>query len=835
MFASNRPALTGAQFDKRFADLSNVARTNYVQLDTLAALLYPNKWDDQLSPSQRLRFTFVSSMQTWTKIALTFSFALDKVPVLTLAVHCARGVCRYLSLAVYDDHVVTFSLDALSQMRQTLRRGELLPQQVRDWLRDERIYVVIAGDPIHIPEGVTVNNLVSTRDIYLLYQRKGIIAPVVRTADGDLKEQLAYAHAYHHRPSTPAALEHLLGGNEYRHWPEHRRPGWKPVSVVELKPREEFFLFYEAAGPLAFIYRLLRHGIIYDDMKTVCAQYNLSDILTTFLRGSGQLDAAREQDPLGLHSEHDMGTGLSRHALLQQGPTASATPLLPDVHAAVSASSGDRALEGGPASLREDETLEISDPVLEKELQSEEGDNSPQEQAAVSVAVDVHPGYFTSAGAAAAGASGAAATASAETHADDVDPAGSRAAGAGGGRGRSTWAEEVDRMQEEECVAPPRRPGPPRPDTPAARMWAASRAGRERLQQAGPPPRKQQALSRPAPPRGDSRAAQAFGGYDLRQHIAARTIRHDPAEARYDTQDLRARLNVRCGALEYRGQAEAEDHRAAPLSADVNVRFQRRVKRKAEQDDREREEDARPPSDEEGGEQKMPAIERDDPSNLFLTEEEKLYNPFAMKPSFHGRCTFCSGGHCSRSNRAGTMSNCLKLRTHQQLSHTRNICSYARCPDPTDHHTVVCPALHGKCPICGCRGHSERDACRADNAGNMSRLRFDFEDVAGLGFHTKKRHRQLAWGFYPLPSTCPEDTKMVSYTELTRMDVLPAIKLVRDLALLPENVGESPRAVVPPADALLGRARLHAPTEAGRETVAQQDGNNNKTTHPHHR
>ena len=246
------------------------------------------------------------------------------------------------------------------------------------------------------------------------------------------------------------------------------------------------------------------------------------------------------------------------------------------------------------------------------------------------------------------------------------------------------------------------------------------------------------------------------------------------------------------------------------------------MKRKAQREDRELEEDARPPSEEEGKEEALPSIERADPSNLFLTEAEKKYNPFARQPQFHGRCTFCSGGHCSRENKAGTGPNCRKRRAHLRFSPTRNICAYARCPDPTDHHTVVCPALHARCSNCGCRGHTERDRCDSLDPGVMSRLRYDFEVVASLGFLTKKRHHQLVWGFYPLPSTCPVDKRLVSYVELTRMDVLPAIKLVRDLALLPQNVCEEVPVAVPEAGAVLGKARLHV-----EQPRAGRDGNNN--------
>ena len=263
-----------------------------------------------------------------------------------------------------------------------------------------------------------------------------------------------------------------------------------------------------------------------------------------------------------------------------------------------------------------------------------------------------------------------------------------------------------------------------------------------------------------------------------------------------------------------------------PLATDLNLTFKRRAKRKAALEERELEEEVHLPSEEEEEEEdRDPPIERRDPSNVFLTEVERVYNPYASHPHFHGRCTFCSGGHCSRWNKAGTVANCKKLRSHLKYSPSRNICSYARCPEPSLHHTVVCPALHARCPVCGCRGHDERDRCDSRDAGVMSRLRRDFEESASLGFYTKRRFHLLAWGFYPVPSTCPLGKRIVSYMELTRMDVLPALKLVRDLALLPENSTADVQVAVPRADIVLGRSRLHPPVQDRDD--GRKDSNNN--------
>ncbi len=152
---------------------------------------------------------------------------------------------------------------------------------------------------------------------------------------------------------THTLFRTLFGNHQYKRWPDHRQSGWQPKSAFDLKVREEFFLFFEVGGPLAFTYHLLRHGIVFGDLSAVSPTLPLGQMVTTFLRGAGQPQAATHTDPLGLFSE----------------------------------TAGVGACAGG--GREEAEALELTDQRLEAELRG-----PPQE----------HPGYFTTAGMQAAAA-----------------------------------------------------------------------------------------------------------------------------------------------------------------------------------------------------------------------------------------------------------------------------------------------------------------------------------------------------------------------------------------------------------------------------------------------
>ncbi len=780
MFTRAHVPLAGGDFRARFDGLPTQAKANYEQLDTFIQLLSPLKWEDQLSSSQRLRLHLVATPAEWNNVVLTFRLALKKVPVLSLATLMVGDELRYVALAVYDVHVAILSLEALKQVQINWTRwADLLPAEFKEWLVDPNILVLMAEES-SIPAastGLAVNNVVATDRIYLQYQSKGVVHPVVQTADGALMKQLAYCFNYFHQPCTPEVFRHLCGEHQYRRWPDHRQPGWKPRSAFDLKVREEFFLFFEATGPLVFVYHLLRHGVVYGDLPEVSPTLPFAQLLANFLYAVERLRLP-QSDPLGL------------------------------------------AAEVAQVEREEGEALELSDRRLEDEFRSERDVAAQQD----------HPGYFTSGGqrevadtrsaqdeGTAAGAGGAEETRDEpmKEGGGDSPPApappegGPRRTGGAAPKGRPTHKKQPGGR------SPIRRrhaswPQPPRPSP-----WyvAALEAGAGR-----PAPWKvdlRSQLSLPSNNNNEQTTAQLTAAVAAAQFYPGSVPPTDvTASFAYNSsQDLRARLDVRKGLAALAGEA-SETQQAADIPLDYNLGFAMRTLRAARRGDAAASGGQFACPGEEGDEEAgFPTLEKD-PPNLYLTAAERAFNPFASQPVFHGRCQFCSGNHCSRSNHAGTGPNCRKLRQHLKFTPTRRICIYRRCKTPTEHHTPVCGELHRLCKLCGCRGHGEEDGCDMNSAVIMSRLRLDFEESAGLGIYTRLRFGRLEWGFYPVPPTVPPQP-VVSYVRLTNLPVLEACLLVAQLTALPQNRVAAVPEALPPAGAKLGRSRIASGDFAG--------------------
>ena len=177
-------------------------------------------------------------------------------------------------------------------------------------------------------------------------------------------------------------------------------------------------------------------------------------------------------------------------------------------------------------------------------------------------------------------------------------------------------------------------------------------------------------------------------------------------------------------------------------------------------------------------------------SNVRLTHDERIRNPYIISPIIDNRCDFCSAKRCSRFVAGTNLPNCQKYREQVLYAPTRRICDYRRCLAPHEHHTVTCPYLHKRCSKCGCRGHDTMDGCELRNASIMSRLRSDFEEYANCGIYTRKRFDNIEWGWYPIPSFRPPGN-FVSYRRLTDLPVMDVMALLQSLLLLPENMAAS--------------------------------------------
>ncbi len=170
-----------------------------------------------------------------------------------------------------------------------------------------------------------------------------------------------------------------------------------------------------------------------------------------------------------------------------------------------------------------------------------------------------------------------------------------------------------------------------------------------------------------------------------------------------------------------------------------------------------------------------------------LTKEELEDHPYSSQPKFHLRCSFCSATHCSPTKASNGEDNCRRLKYQREKTPTREGCVYIRCHDKTTHLVDACPALHGRCPVCGCRGHKREDRCDEADPDVMEALFSDFELFADRGFYTRRRKYKHepdapAWGFFPLNAT---SARTLDYAYLKSISVMEAMKLVDSTGRLP--------------------------------------------------
>ncbi len=170
-----------------------------------------------------------------------------------------------------------------------------------------------------------------------------------------------------------------------------------------------------------------------------------------------------------------------------------------------------------------------------------------------------------------------------------------------------------------------------------------------------------------------------------------------------------------------------------------------------------------------------------------LTEEELEQHPYMDHPPMHQKCEFCGASHCAVRFRDREGIACRRMRYHCERTPTREICRYLRCHNKTTHMVKACPALHQRCPRCAVRGHGREDLCDVNNPLVMEAFRADFELAAGQGAFTRRVtvNGEPQWGWYPL---APQATQ-VSYSHLSRMRAVDALRLVQDLgALVPADL-----------------------------------------------
>ena len=844
-FGDHRLALSGPLFEDCYARLPPSAKDNFALINDLSALCRPLRWTDLLTPNQRDHYGWVNTPAVWDKYAPMFKAALETMPVLGISLQLGTGDrLEYVTVSSYNSYVATFPILLLAhRVTGWLRRGELLPVEIRQWLDDPDVTVLVvdgADDLQTRLDNIPCSRVRCCRDIFLLYQDKGVIHPTFSTNRPDSAWMMTYATGYHHCPTDEKRFAQLVGPHDYHQWPAHRQTSWRPWSSDRPNENEKFYFFFEAVTPFAFSFRLILHGILYGGMAAVDRNASLRDLFLGFLQGSAATrDETRARDPLGLTSDVPTGpppaapfpihppgaspatvapfpsSAASMPVPPRTAPAPEATTALPSAMAAVAVTENKAdavppkkvCLKPAPqcqvyspqepsdrvrhlADRDEGDALVLQDDALVVELNQDAGEiaQEPTQSHPPVAATSEQP----------SAAVGPASVALASDRPPSPQAGYFTRQGLERLRREQQQSERSRRPPSVEVMGEVRRvffpQGGAESLTPATSGANAVPLGPIHPAQSPAPPRRPpddwplhyEQGARPKTGSGDTLAGRVGGRpegagvvIDLRQRIEAKgpTIYHD--------YDVRAHLDARAHAAAFKqGAANISPPLVAfpPGTSGFSQRIAARNR-------------ARPSVLDSlvstGGPVNQQEKRR---SNWNLTGAERAWNPFMEEPLFHRRCQACSSQHCSKFLADSKQTNCNKLREQLLFSPTRRVCDYRRCPNPYDHFTPVCPALHRRCPRCGCRGHGPEDQCDPRNETVLARFREDFEDQANVGFYTQHRFTNVVWGFYP---HLPEASRVVNeapvdYCLLSKKPVLLACALLESVLSSPDNASPPP-------------------------------------------
>ena len=791
---------------------SSAVRHNFNRLQHQRELGRPLKWEDKLRRFQELRFKLVSAHKHWLEVRELFEADVKSVPVVSLAVVARGKEVRFVILSTFALRTVAFSMPGLSDgAAGWYRGGQILPPEVRQWLASSHVHVVVSGGYPQV-EGLSLNNVVDNEKVFAVYLAKGVISPTLAPAKGDVTWQSTYALGYHHRPSTEGEFVALVGPHRFDHWPKHRFPGWLPKSVHELDAHEAFYLFYEGAGLLLFPYRLLMHGIAYPEVSAVRPELPFAQMLALFLNGGTKptpkpfpltpSDHPTQKRAASPANDLYSPRGKKRGTIAGTTHETEDTLILQDENLThevdamageVSRTDGGGAASGGeeqrPQAAHDSEQAVGDEQVAQSSEQTASNEQAAQssEQAIRNEQVARAPEQ------AAEEAAAVAPTAAAD---EQGDGSSSSVAPPTINHGDNNNNSETARVAGGSSDA---RDGT---GLAAAGIWevrgpAATRSSyyttqymRDHCPAVVAPPRPPSA---PAVGSALARALQALSGSAAATNDGARSPsvmevkreRVSPVPPRvvdltstpggcFQPDDVRARL--RGDAAPFHQEAQQPPSFVTRQPPDINQDLAYRARRRG---DRER---ARIVAGAGEDEEEL-AFNRSLLGNAHLSPAERAENPFVSNPRLHHRCDFCTGSHCSRYMKGSLTVNCPRLLEHANVAPTRRLCDYRRCRQPMDHHTAACPTLHARCPRCLCRGHSALDGCDLRNGPVMEALRSDFEECASVGWLTRRRADNIAWGFYPYPATAPRHERIVDYGRLSRLPVQQALGLLQTLLL----------------------------------------------------
>ncbi len=831
MFQPEHFPLRGNKYHEAVAKLRHSTYNTHKLLAHFSEEGKPRRWRDVLGRGQDRAFSYISGPDQWHSSGAEEDIrqAVEEVPVLALAIirPFPQDPARYIVVSTYNGRAAAFNLPQLEPNATWFRRCELLPAELRGWLEDEGVFILLTDSTAPLttdPDGLHPTRTVSTDVLFAVYQHAGVIKPHFKADRGDLAWQMVYATGYHHRPSPRPKFLQFVGEDHFRSaWPEWREPGWLPSGADTLNPQEEFFLYYEAAGLQLFVSRLLQHGLVYGGMKAVDSTLSLRQMYQVFLEGGETKPWGPATDPLGIRS--DFPPPQHYHnipALMQYRPQ--------EYNPAMAAAEEKKASESNSSEESPQQTM--------VEMDGGEQDFPP------APAKRSHNSEEGSSGGAVEGAEGgevelilhdrALETELAHEEDNNNNP---KATDKSGATGKGEEKQEHTDTQKKLLQLASQLEAPP----PAPLQAATAVAQEQEVMEVDdstpvatrtkPPPQPLFSLHPlPGPHHLTGANTTPVGGRAAGGPLAGRlgppnrppsptgppamdrvvVLAVEPKEEfpspRYAPEDVRSRLFPTLADGEaFRREAPAHlPHGPAAIAVcrrDLNLRFGSQVRESAGVHSfRERHPHLpfAPLSEDVATDTSSPMDDRR-LANIRLTHDERLRNPYVAQPFFDNRCDFCSTKRCSRFVAGTNHPNCKKYREQVLFAPTRRICDYRRCLAPHEHHTVTCPYLHRKCSKCGCRGHDTVDGCDLRNSAVMSRLRSDFEEWANCGLYTRKHFDAIKWGFYGVPSFRPP-SNFVSYRRLTDLPVLEAMAFLQTLLLLPENVAASrEHAPQPPA------------------------------------
>ncbi len=116
-----------------------------------------------------------------------------------------------------------------------------------------------------------MKNYVDTRNIFAYFVQVGLIQYHGKgTPPVHLAAQLSFCTGYHHLPATKQQMSDMLGTCNFKGTlPYNRQPSYHVPKGHTLNPGALFNRYYEVAGPLGFLYRLVEHGLLFGTVKAV--------------------------------------------------------------------------------------------------------------------------------------------------------------------------------------------------------------------------------------------------------------------------------------------------------------------------------------------------------------------------------------------------------------------------------------------------------------------------------------------------------------------------------------------------------------------------------------